>query len=441
MKALLVALWTVARHPAFWVPIALALLVDGYVYGQHFNGTAIGSDGWGYYLHLPAIFIYGDPHLAFLNRPNLAPDVLQYRFPDGSWQGLSVHDDGYLDKYAFGPAVLQLPFFLLALAVAHFRHASVNGFEHVFQIGNALTGALYLGLGSFMAFRAARLRFDPLPSALTLGIVLATTNLLNYAAADVSFSHVYGFFLLSALVYLTVRRVEIGEAPPLREYALFGLLMGLAVMVRPTNMVYAPLFFVFVRGSNLKLLATGTLLAVLVSAIAASPQMALWWVTTGHLIYYSYTGEGFNFTHPELRNYLFSIRKGVFFWHPMYLLLIVALLTQIPSRRFEGLIVLAIVLLGLYIGASWGDYSFGDSFGSRQSIELLPLLIVWSAGAVARILATPARWVAAAVVALLFVVNTIYLTGYIDHTLPRNNANAVSIKQFWMQTFGIKAAS
>ena len=54
-------------------------------------------------------------------------------------------------------------------------------------------------------------------------------------------------------------------------------------------------------------------------------------------------------------------------------LLIVALLAQIPGRRFEGIIAFAIVVLGLFVGASWGDYSFGDSFGSRQSIELLPL--------------------------------------------------------------------
>jgi hypothetical protein len=438
---LLNSVWSIVRHPAFWVPIVVALLVDVSVYNYNFAGTVIGSDGWGYYLHLPAIFVYGDPHLAFLNRPDLPPDVLHYRFPDGTFQGLSPHGSGYLDKYAFGPAVLQLPFFLLALAVAHFRHASVNGFEHVFQIGNALTGALYLGLGSFMVFRAARLRFDTLPSALMLGIVLATTNLIDYASADVSFSHVYGYFLLAGLVYLTVRRVEIGTPPPLGEYALFGLIMGLAVMVRPTNMVCALLFLVFIRGAPIKSFAAGTLLALVVSAVAASPQMALWWVTTGHFIYYSYTGEGFNFTHPELLNYLFSVRKGVFFWHPMYLLLMVALLTQIPGRRFEGTIALAIVVLGLYVGASWGDYSFGDSFGSRQSIELLPLLMVWSAGAVAKILATPWRWATGVLAAVLVVVNTIYFIGYMDHGLPRNNADAASVQQFWKQTFGITSKS
>ena len=64
-------------------------------------------------------------------------------------------------------------------------------------------------------------------------------------------------------------------------------------------------------------------------------------------------------------------------------------------------------------------------------------MTVWSAGAVAKILATPWRWTAGILAALLFVVNTIYFIGYMDHALPRNNADAASVQQFWKQTFGI----
>jgi hypothetical protein len=425
---------SVIRHPAFWVPVMLAIGVDAYVYGMKFNGWAIGSDGFGYYLQLPAIFVHGDPHLAFLNRPDLPGDIAHYRRADGTWQGLSVHGSGFIDKYTFGPALLQLPFFLVALVISHFLYASVNGFEATFQVANAISGVCYLGLGSFLVYRACRLRYPPLPSAVGLATVILATNLLDYATGDGSFSHVYGYCILSGVVYLTVRQVESGEVPSLPAFLLFGFLMGLAVMVRPTNAVYALLFPVFARGTPLRVLLVRGTCAFLASAVAASPQLMLWYVTIGRPIYYSYVGEGFYFMSPELRNYLVSIRKGVFFWHPLYLVMIGALLQQLPRRPFESGIALLIVLLGLYIGASWGDYTFGDSFGSRQSIELLPVLIVPFTGGIAWLLSSRWKWVAATVAFALVALNAVLLNGYINHTLPRNNADRVSYVKFWTTT-------
>jgi len=422
------------RHPVFWLPILLALVVDTYIYGMQFSSRAVLSDGWAYYLHLPAIFIFGDPYLAFLNRPDLPLDIAQYRFADGSWQGLSIHGSGYLDKYAFGPAVPQLPFFLVTLAVSRFCYGAVNGFETAFQIANAFSAACYFGLGSFIIYRACRLRYSALPSGLAVTTVIFATNLLYYASGDGSFSHIYGYCTLSGLVYLTVRRIESAQAPTLPGFIIFGLLLGLAVMVRPTNAVYALLFLVFARSTPLRRLLVGGTCAFLASAVAASPQMALWYVTTGHLIYYSYVGEGFKFMSPELRNYLFSIRKGVFFWHPLYLLMITALLQQLPRHIFEGTISLLVVLLGLYVGASWGDYTFGDSFGSRQSIELLPVLLVPFAGTVAWLLSSHWKWPVATTIIALIALNTIQFNGYIDHTLPRNNTNRTTYAKFWAKT-------
>ena len=426
-------------HPAFWLPILLTIGIYIYTHGVRFDVKLIGSDGWGYYLPLPAIFVYGDPHLAFLNRPDLASEVLRNRFPDGTWQGLSVHGAGYLDKYAFGLAVMQLPFFLVALLIGKLSYAGVNGFEPVFQLANSISGKFYLGLGSFIIYRACRLRYDVLPSALALAAIILASNILHYASDEASFSHVYGYCLVSGLVYLTVSRVESGMPPALPAFVLFGMLIGLAVMVRPTNAVYSLLFVVFARGTPLPEFFVGGACAFLASAVAASPQMIWWYITTGCPIYYSYTGEGFHFAAPELRNYMFSIRKGVFFWHPLYLLMIVALLASLPHRLLEAGVSALTVLAALYIGASWGDYTFGDSFGSRQSIELLPVLTVSFAEAIAVILKSRWRWAASALAALLIAVNIVQYSGYIKGTLLHNNNTRVTYARFWANTLGMPA--
>jgi hypothetical protein len=438
IRALASAL-AIVRHPAFWLPIVLAIGADLFMLDRSFDSRIIRSDGWGYYLPLAATFVYGDPHLVFLHRPDLPADVMQYRFPDGTWQGLSIHGAGYLDKYALGPAVMQLPFFLIALFVARLYYLVVSGFEPAFQVANAFAGAFYFGLGSFLIYRACRLRYDTLPSALALVLVVLATNILFYASGDASYAHVYGYGVLSGLVLLTVWRAKYNGSPPLPAFVLFGYLMGLAVMVRPTNAVYALLFFPFARGTPLRALIMGAACSFLALVVAASPQMTWWYITTGHPIYYSYPGEGFNFTSPELRNYLFSIRKGVFFWHPLYLLTIAALLVSLPRRPFESTVFFIVVLIALYIGASWGDYTFGDSFGSRQSIELLPVLLVPFSGLIASLLSSRWRWLAATLVVSLIAVNIVQLRGYVNGALLHNNNTRVTYARFWASTLGLPA--
>jgi hypothetical protein len=418
-------------HRVFLSCFAAALCVVAFALISGHNTRPIGSDGWGYYLPLPAFFIYGDPSLSFLNNPDLPQDVAQYRAKDGIWQGLSPTDTGYRDKYAVGTAVMELPFFLLALAYRTLTHATVNGFERAFQLAIALSGAFYFALGCYLTYRAACLRYSPFSSALALAFAVLATNLLYYGSFEGSFSHVYGFCLISGLVYLTIRRIEIGGEPRLWDFVLFGFLTGAAVMVRPTNAIVALLYIPFVRHADFRRLAGGTLLCFAASAVTVLPQMMLWRVTTSNLIYYSYVGEGFNFLDPEVSNYLMSARKGVFFWHPAYLVMILALIGQLAVRRFETLIMVLIVALNLYLGASWDDYSFGDSFGCRQIVEMTPLLVLPTAAAIERLLAGNWRWAAAGLAAFLIAVNLVQLYGYMVGALPHNNTTIDRYVAFW----------
>jgi hypothetical protein len=126
-----------------------------------------------------------------------------------------------------------------------------------------------------------------------------------------------------------------------------------------------------------------------------------------------------------------SARKGVFFWHPAYLVMILALIGQLAVRRFETLIMVLIVALNLYLGASWGDYSFGDSFGCRQIVEMTPLLVLPTAAAIERLPAGNWRWAAAGLAAFLIAVNLVQLYGYMVGALPHNNTTIDRYVAFW----------
>jgi len=161
--------------------------------------------------------------------------------------------------------------------------------------------------------------------------------------------------------------------------------------------------------------------------------MFLWLATAHQLIYYSYVGEGFNFLGPVIGWYLFSVKKGVWFWHPAYLIAVLALVRELAVRSLEAAVVLSIVAANIYIGASWTDPSFGESFGCRQIIEMIPLLALPMASTLSALRATNWRWVAGFIAALLICINLLQFYGYISGGIPRNNTTWRQYRAFWTE--------
>jgi len=187
--------------------------------------------------------------------------------------------------------------------------------------------------------------------------------------------NVYGYCILAGLVYLTVRRVESAEPPSLPRLFLFGCLMGLAVMVRrPTPSMRCCSWFSFAARRCARCSSQRVRFALL-GRRGLPPNAALVCHDRGARFYYSYVARASKFMSPELFNYCSRSERACFFWHPIYLLMIVALLVEISApvprgrRRTEWL------RARFYLGASWGDFTFGGSFGSRQSSNFLPVMV------------------------------------------------------------------
>jgi hypothetical protein len=423
-------------------PLVLAcfvvpLLIDLYVYKNGYNWPPIRSDGFGHYLYLPAIFIHGDIFFNFLNDPAFAPSLrADYPFADWMWAGLREHPRGFVDKYPAGVAILQLPFFLPAWAVAKITSsAPLTGFELPFQVASSVSGAFYFAVGMYLLFRILVRRTTVAVVYLCLLFVLTATNVLLYASYDASFAHIYSFFLVSALC-----AIACASDTPARHSFAFGLLLGLAVVVRPTNIVAALLIGRLIWRSDRRQMATAIGLVMCGLALAASPQAAIWLKTSGSIIHYSYGGEGFRFLQPELLNYLFSFRKGAFFWHPAYFFMIVALAVHYRQYPREAMVFLAMIALNLYVGASWNTWWFGGSFGSRQTVDVLPVMAIATSSLVGYL--TSARrpllpWLSAALAITLATVNLVQMRGYMVGTIPFDETTWESYKRFWMRTVGL----
>lgn len=337
----------------------------------------IDGDGRGHYAYLPAVFIYHsvdfDKVFQF-EKKNRPPDYMGHYF--------HKHGDVTINKYSVGTALLQLPFFLIALLISLLLGFPLDGYNIVFQYGIAFAALFWTGLG-IMYFVRLLLTYgiNRQWAWIMAAITLFGTNLFFYVFIQPAFSHAYSFSLIAMFLYYCRKGFLSYE----KKYVLLAsFLMGLVILVRPINIVVvASLPFIagtpqiFFNTVKKKFERWDYLPAGLIFLLAISPQLIINYLQTGGLFIFGYKNEGFYFTEPQIINFLFSYRKGWFIYSPVFLLIIPALIYQLRRRSIYEVVTFSIFfLLLVYIFSSWWNWFYGDSFGMRPMIDYYALFMI-----------------------------------------------------------------
>ncbi len=363
---------------AFWVS-AFIILATALAFPRYHKAGTEATLAWdvsGYYLYLPAIFIYKDlkevkflPQIIEQYQPSLTPDQA---FPLGNGRQVM--------KYSAGMAALYLPFFLLAHFFALLAGYPADGFSLPYQVAIQLGGVLAALTGLWL-LRKNLLRFfsDRITGWGVLLIALGT-NFFNYATFDAASPHVWLFALLALVVHLSIRW---HEKPGRRGAFLIGLCIGLAALVRPTEAIYAlvPIFWgldslrnLHARGAFFRKKFSHLLLAGATAAAVGCIQLAYWKAVSGGWFVYSYQDQGFSFLHPFFSDVLFSYRKGWFVYTPLMLFAMAGFFFLYKKNRSLFFPVLLFFLLDIWIVSAWDIWWYGGAFGQRAMIQAYPLL-------------------------------------------------------------------
>jgi hypothetical protein len=351
------------------------LLVDFSLKNWEKEDRVIEWDVHSYYGYLPEYFIYHDVKF----------EKSDYLFDYGNYLFWPVftEDGKKVEKMTMGTAVLYSPFFFVAHVFASLTDYPEDGFSVPYKIFLLLSSVFYLIIGlDFLKKILNRYNFpDKIIAAVILLIGLGT-NLLCYSSEQAPMSHVYSFCLFAIFIYYTIKWYE---QQSIKNTVIIGLLSGLISLIRPTNAAII-LFFILYGISNFTEFKERInlffkkyfhiILMAFCTFLAWVPQFLYWKTVTGHYICYSYTDEGFFFSHPRIMEGLFSWRKGWLVYTPMMAFALLGLFFlkgELKKFRFAIIIFMAV---NVYIIFSWWCWWYGGTFGQRSFIESYCLLAV-----------------------------------------------------------------
>lgn len=361
----------------------LLIAFCSFIYYPKFKAPAaeatIGWDVSGYYMYLPAFFIYQD-----LAQVEFQEEIMEKYAPTPSFEQAYKYENGnYIMKYSMGQAVMFSPFFLLAHGFASLSSYPADGFSLPYQFGIFLGSFLIALLGLWLARKILLLYFKDKVVGIALLLMVFGSNYLEYATMSAAMTHNYLFTVYAGLIWLTIRFYE---DPSFLRAAGIGLLVGLAALTRPTEILVGilPLLwglstpmgkflqerFSFVLKHFPKFLLAG-FLAFCVGFL----QLLYWKSIGGHWLIYSYQDQGFSWLSPHVMDCLFSYKAGWLVYSPI---MIFSLLGFIPlARQYKKLFFVGLIfsVLFMYVTFAWDIWWYGGSLGQRALVQAYPILL------------------------------------------------------------------
>jgi hypothetical protein len=336
--------------------------------------SEIYADKAGYYSYLPAAFVFG-----------FDGEKVPAGLKEATGEGISLNSEGKIfTKYPLGVALMQAPFFLVThYIVAPLLDYPADGFTAPYHKMIDVAAWAYFVLGFWLMALVLREYFSPKIVMAALILFLCGTNLLYYATVETGMSHIYSFFLASALMRLTQlihRRQRFNAWMGLA----LGAVAGLLIVTRFTNafLLLIPLFWevdsLDSLAKRLRLLcfSKGIFTVGIVPLAVISLQMGYYFYLSGSPFYYSYAKETFDFAHPSILQVWFSTYNGLFLFSPIMLFALIGLGRMAHQRIAGAWLGIGVFLATSFVFASWWQWFFGCAFGARSFVEYAPIYLV-----------------------------------------------------------------
>ncbi len=344
----------------------------------HLPNLFLAYDVFGYYLHLPAFFIFQDIALS-----DIAPVehiVNTYGNTPSLYQLVLLENGNHINIYQVGIAILYLPFFLIGHLIALNSNYAADGFSLPYQYSVFIGSVIYTIVGLWF-FRKlfVKLFSDKIASLLLIIVVLGTNYLLHVSVhAQNMMTHNYLFTLYAIFIYYTYK----WHIQQKWTYILImALTSGLLILSRPSEIVVfiIPILWNVTNWntfiSKLRFLYTKKKQLIFFSIIVVlllSIQLIYNYVCIGSIFYSSYNnlaGDRLEPLNPHFVNVLFSFRKGWLIYTPIMVFSLIGFYHLYKYYTKWFWVSLVFFIANLYIVSSWSCWWYAESFSQRALIQ------------------------------------------------------------------------
>lgn len=331
--------------------------------------SEIFADKAGYYMFLPAVFIYDF-------NPQLFPDSIDVK----TGHGFKLTEDKIITKYPTGVSVLQSPFFFAVHFYEKINNDKADGFSVPYHKAIDVSAIFYLIAGLVFLYKFLLNYFNTKTIIISQLVLLFGTNLYYYATVESGLSHIYSFFLFCVFLYMYKLFIQKNS---LKHFLILGVLLGFVFIVRPINIFLAmPLFFLDYKNleefvSRFRLKWWYYLIGLLLFLIVISPQIIYYLYLSNSVLFYSYGEESFIYKYsPKILKVLFAFENGWIINNPLHIITIAGVWYMFKVKANNAFIVLLTIVLVTVTYASWWSTQLGCGLGHRGYVEFYSLLIL-----------------------------------------------------------------
>ena len=352
------------------------------------NPYPISWDVFGYYLYLPATFIYSD--LGLENRQWLDQIRNEYNTSPTLYQATKGKDNKQVIIYNIGYSFIYAPGFFIANALAPSLGYKADGFSKPYQYALEITAFIFSLIGLYLFCKIALLFFSDGITALLLLTVLLGSNYFYQITYDAVMPHNFLFTINAFIIWFTI---QWHKTKKLKHILLLALFLGLATLCRPTELIWIllPLFWgvydkdSFLEKYNLikKYFYQIALFSFLLLGIIFV-QFAYFKFSTGYFRVLNLHSESLSLLDPYTLKFLFSYKKGWLLYTPIMLFAIAGFYFLAKKNQSIWLSLFLFFILNIYVISSWECWWYASSYSQRPMVEmyvmmLLPMgyFIVW----------------------------------------------------------------
>ncbi len=345
-----------------------------FVFNSSKRHTRLDWDVFGYYLYLPAQFIYDDIHLE-KKEVWLNPIIEKYHTTEGFYQAYKGPKDKLVMKYTMGLSFVYAPFFFVADFMAMLFHFDRDGFSPPYQWMMMLCALFFSLLGIYYLFKILSLYFSETIVFATIALLVFGSNYFVMTAYDGLMPHNFIFTFFAIMLYNTIKWYEVQKL----KYAItIGFCIGISVLIRPTSavVVIIPLLWkvwsLDSMRARIKLFIHKFYHLFVIGGVAflvILPQLIYWKSVSGQWLFYSYPGEKIQLSKPHLLNVLFSYKKGWLLYTPLMCFAIWGFVSLFKKHRELFLPVFIFFIVNTYLVSCWDCWWYGGSFAQRPFVE------------------------------------------------------------------------